>query len=325
MNRCIAQGAAILAALTALLMPPAAPAAPISFAVFGDTPYDDGYPGAETQSYLDMLVEISRSDARFVVHVGDFKHGATPCSDKLFEQRHAEFALFAMPFILVFGDNEWTDCWRSGSDPRERLAKLRSLFAAGSESLGRTRIALTRQSENPAYVAYPENVRWTDAGILFVGLNVPGSNNNRGRMPDEYAARSGANLAWLADAFALARTQAIGTLVIFMQANPFVGQRAPTGYTALLEALRGHASRFTGRVALVHGDSHRCRIDYPLWDPVARRYFPNFQRIESFGSPRVNWLRITADANADHSGLHVVPGRAGGDCCWREPGQGPCN
>jgi hypothetical protein len=325
MNRRTVAGAAIAAALTALLMSSAAPAAPFSFAVFGDTPYDDGYPGAETQSYLDMLAEIGRSDARFVVHVGDFKHGATPCSDNLFEQRHAEFAMFAVPFILAFGDNEWTDCWRSAADPLERLAKLRILFAAGNESLGRTRIALTRQSENSAYAAYPENVRWADAGILFVVLNVPGSNNNRGRMPDEYASRNAANLAWLAEAFAIARTRAFGTLVIFMQANPFLGQRAPTGYTALLEALRGHVSRFAGRVALVHGDSHRCRIDYPLWDPVARRYFPNLQRIETFGSPRVNWLLVTADANAGQSGLHVTPGRASDACCRREPGPGPCS
>src|SRR6185369_3390914 len=116
MNRRRAAVSVIIASLMVLSAPPAAFAAPFTFAVLGDTPYDDGYPGVETQSYLDMLTEISRSDARFVVHVGDFKHGATPCSDALFEQRHAEFAPFAMPFILVFGDNEWTDCWRSGQD-----------------------------------------------------------------------------------------------------------------------------------------------------------------------------------------------------------------
>ena len=323
MKRRITAGTVLLAALTAC-MPAVAPAAPFSFAVLGDTPYDDGYPGAETQSYLDMLTEISRSDARFIVHVGDFKHGATPCSDSLFEQRHAEFALFAMPFILVFGDNEWTDCWRSAADPLERLAKLRSLFATGNESLGRTRIALARQSENPAYAAYRENVRWAAADMLFVGLNVPGSNNNLGRMPDEYGARNSANLAWLAEAFALARTEAAGALVIFMQANPFLRRTAPNGYAALLDALRGHVSEFPGLVALVHGDSHSCRIDYPLWDPVARRYFPNLQRIETFGSPRVNWLRVTADADGGRTGLHVAPGRAGAACCRRGPGQQPC-
>ena len=323
MNLRSAAAVACLAVLAACIT--AATAAPLSFAVFGDTPYDDAYPGAETQSYLDMLFEIGRSDARFVVHVGDFKHGATHCSDALFEQRHAEFSTSALPFIFVFGDNEWTDCWRSGSNPLARLDKLRSLFAIGNESLGRTRIALTRQSANPAYASYRENVRWSDANMLFAGLNVPGSNNNMERMPDEYRARNAANLAWLEEVFAIARTQGLSAVIIFMQADPFPRHAAPNGYTALLDALRSHVSRFTGLVALVHGDSHSCRIDYPLWDPDRQRYFPNFQRIETFGSPRVNWLHVTAGAAAGQPGLNVTPGRPGAACCRRDPGAGPCN
>ena len=325
MNMRGAAAAAVLAALTALMTPSAATAAPLSFAVFGDTPYDDGYPGAETQSYLDMLAEIDRSDARFVVHVGDFKHGATWCSDALFEQRHAEFSMSAIPFIFIFGDNEWTDCWRGGGDPLGRLDKLRGLFAAGDESLGRTRIALTRQSANAAYASYRENVWWADGNILFVGLNVPGSNNNLGRMPDEYRSRNAANLAWLDETFEIARKQAFGALILFMQADPFPQRATANGYTELLDALRSHVGRYTGLVALVHGDSHRCNIDYPLWDPVRRRYLPNFRRIETFGSPRVNWLRLTVDAKRDPPELNVTPGRSGAPCCRRELGSGPCH
>lgn len=324
MKRHVAAAAAILALLGAQVTAPGARAAPLTFAVLGDTPYDDGYPGAETQSYLDMLAEISRSDARFVVHVGDFKHGATPCRDALFEQRHAEFSMSAIPFILVFGDNEWTDCWRGGSDPLGRLDKLRELFAAGDASLGRTRIALTRQSSNAAYASYRENVRWSENNILFVGLNVPGSNNNLTRMPEEHRTRSAANLAWLQEAFATARAHASGVVVIFMQADPFPQRATANGYTALLEALRGHVESFPGLVILVHGDSHNCRIDYPLWDPAQRRYFANFQRIETFGSPRVNWLHVTVDTGRGGSAVSVIPGRSGGICCTRAVGAGPC-
>ena len=329
MNWRVTAAVSILAVLAGLMTPPAASAAaPLSFAVFGDTPYDDAYPDAETRSYLAMLAEISLSNARFVVHVGDFKHGATWCSDALFEQRHAEFSMSALPFIFVFGDNEWTDCWRSLGNPLARLAKLRSLFAAGGESLGRTRIALARQSQSsihPAYASYRENVWWADGNILFAGLNVPGSNNNLGRMPDEYRARNAANLAWLSEVFEIARTRAFGALFIFMQADPFARRATPNGYAELLDALRAHVSGYAGLVALVHGDSHRCRIDYPLWDAVGLRYFPNFRRIETFGSPRVNWLRVTLDTDTEEPGLTVTPGRLDDTCCRGGPEAGPCS
>ena len=310
--------------LFCILMAAVTHAAPLSFAVFGDTPYDDAYPGLETQSYLDMLQEIGRNDVRFVVHVGDFKSARSPCSDALFEQRRAEFDLSPHPFIFVFGDNEWTDCWLSGGDTSERLEKLRALFAAGDASLGRTRLALVRQSSNAAYARFRENVRWAEGEILFVGLNVPGSNNNLTRAPDEYLARNAATLAWLDETFALARTQGLRAIVIFMQANPFSPGSSPNGYTELLDALRDHVREFAGLVTLVHGDSHACRIDYPLWDRANLRYFQNFRRVESFGSPSVNWLRLTLDAHTDTSQLTVTPGRWSAPCCRRDHGSEPC-
>lgn len=310
-----------------LLATLAAPAhaAPLTFAVFGDTPYHDAHPGMETQSYLDMLQEISRSDARFVVHIGDFKHGSTPCTDALFEQRRAEFDASDKPFIFVFGDNEWTDCWRSGSHPPARLAKLRSLFVAEDTSLGRSRITITRQSANAAYAGFPENVQWTNGNALFVGLNVPGSNNNFTRAPNEYRTRNSANLAWLAAAFERARAQSLDAVFLFMQANPFWPASRPNGYTELLDALRLHVAEFKGLVALVHGDTHACRIDYPLWDRANLRYFSNFRRIETFGSPQVNWLRFTLDDGQRVPELTVTPGRWSLPCCRREPGAEPCS
>jgi hypothetical protein len=319
----VAFAARAITVLVTLLTATATHAAPLSFAVFGDTPYDDAHPGMETQSYLDMLQEISRSDTRFVVHVGDFKAGGSPCTDTLFEQRRTEFDRSAQPFIFIFGDNEWTDCWYSGEDPAERLDKLRSVFTAGDMSQGRTRIALARQSSNSAYASYRENVRWADGKILFVGLNVPGSNNNFTRMPEEYSARNAANLAWLDEAFELARAQTLRAVVLFMQANPFLPQSTSNGYTELVDALRNHVSTFAGLVALVHGDTHACRIDYPLWDRANLRYFANFRRVETFGSPSVNWLRLTLDANAGTPELTVTPGRWSA-CCKRELGAEPC-
>jgi hypothetical protein len=109
-----------------------------------------------------------------------------------------------------------------------------------------------------------------------------------------------------------------------MQADPFLPQTRPNGYTELLDALRDHVSGFAGLVALVHGDTHACRIDYPLWDRANLRYFPNFHRIETFGSPGVNWLRLTLDVEAGTPELTVTPGRWSA-CCRRESGAEPCN
>jgi hypothetical protein len=39
-----------------------------------------------------------------------------------------------------------------------------------------------------------------------------------------------------------------------------------------------------GRVALVHGDTHRFKDDEPL---------PGLRRIEVWGSPHIRWLRAT--------------------------------
>jgi hypothetical protein len=88
--------------------------------------------------------------------------------------------MLEQPLIWVPGDNDWTDCWgRYGpatmpySDPLERLAFQRILFASTPESLGQETLTLTRQSSG-----YPENVRWAFGPVVYLGLNVQGSNDN---------------------------------------------------------------------------------------------------------------------------------------------------
>ena len=184
--------------------------------------------------------------------------------------------------MLAIGDNEWTDCHRSGFDPVERLAKVRALFHSRDPQLPR----FERQAR-----AYPEHVRWITAQVLFVTLNVPGSNNNLGRTPEmdrEYAQRMQAVEAWLEDSFALAAREHLAAVAVLLQANPnFEHQpvRGRDGYAGLRAAFAAHAARFTGPVLVVHGDTHRYRNDHPL---------PNLQRVEVYGSPHVRWLRAGA-------------------------------
>src|SRR5688572_14852770 len=99
----------------------------------------------------------------FVVDDGDFKTGSYLWTDAAFFNRLDTFNQFARPFIFVPGDNDWTDCHRANNgsyDPLERLAFLRQLFYPTDRSLGRRTMRLDRQSANPQFSKFRENVRW---------------------------------------------------------------------------------------------------------------------------------------------------------------------
>jgi hypothetical protein len=263
------------------------------FVLFGDAPY------SQSQANLldGMIDRVNTQRPAFVVHLGDITSGNGPCTDEWFEARRKQFSRFAAPFVLVPGDNEWTDCHRSGHDPLERLAKVRQLFHAGAVSLP----AFARQS-----AARPEHVRWVWDGAVFVALNVPGSNNNLGRTPamdDEYAARMFAVAAWLREAERLAAAPRIRALVVLMQANPdFEGRprtgSLPDGYAGLRAALSETARRLGKPLIVAHGDTHRFRQDRPVPG------IPNLVRIEVDGWPWLGWLKVRMQA--DTAGPVVV-------------------
>ena len=293
----------------ALLACGAAAAQGFSFALLGDMPY---WPDEETQ-FVDLLREINHEDVAFVVHVGDFKNGSSSCADTVFEQRREMFAASRHALIYLPGDNEWTDCWRpfaGGFDPLERLARLREIFFREPISLGMQPLPLTRQSDAATGHPYPEHVRWTHGKVLFAGFNLPGGDNNLRRMPQEHAQRDAAARDWLKQAFALARSQKLGAVVLMMQANPFTESLRPRrGYTEFLELLAHETAGFGGRVLLVNGDTHRHRVDQPLRHPDTREPLPNFTRVEVFGSPRINWVRVRAVEDGVRIGFEVSPGR----------------
>ncbi len=271
----------------AFCMASATARADFTFAAFGDTPYTD----EEESRFINMIAEINRAPLAFAIHVGDFKSGWSPCTDALFEQRREWFALFHHALIYTPGDNEWTDCWRpfgAARDPLERLQKLRSLFFADGYSLGQKKIALTRQS-----AAYPEHARWTHEGIVFATLNVPGSDNNSRRMPAEFAARSTAIAAWISATFDEARRERRRAVVLALQANPLPGDgRVRSYFAAMINAITRETQNFQGEVLLIHGDTHQYRVDQPLIDPRTQRLLRNFTRLEVFGYPFVNWVRV---------------------------------
>jgi hypothetical protein len=266
------------------------------FALIGDVPYTDEQ---VTNLFPNMIAELNRQRLVFVVHDGDIKSGASPCDDQVFKDRLRDFQSFKHPLVYLFGDNEWTDCARAtnGFDPDERLAKLREMFTLGDESLGQPKIRLTRQSIDPSFSKFRENVRWTRSGVMFVGLNVPGSNNNYGK--SEFTERNAANLAWIKESFSLARQSKRRAVMLIMQANPFPQagstNRTHAGFRPMMDLIEQETSTFNGPVVLVHGDSHYFRIDKPLVGSRSKRRLENFTRVETFGNPDVHWVRVTVN------------------------------
>ncbi|HSQ04267.1 MAG TPA: hypothetical protein VLN59_09545, partial [Burkholderiales bacterium] len=280
-----------------------------TFGVLGDTPYNSD----EESQFIAVLAEMNHERLAFAVHVGDFKSATTPCSDEMYLQRRDWFELAHHPIVYVPGDNDWTDCWRpfgASADPLERMAKLRELFFSDDERMGQSRLRVMRQNIGgmPRH-PYPEHLQWTHSRVVFVTLNAPGPDNNRTRMPNEAADRLLAARDWLHAAFAKARRENLPGVVVLMQANPWRrtgGPRAP--FVELLNDLASEATRYSGTVLLVHGDTHRYRVDQPLVHPTTHTVVPNVTRVEVFGSPQVNWVRITATVERETANFRISPG-----------------
>ena len=264
----------------------------LEFALIGDTPYS----ASEAAALDSMIEEINREDLAFVIHVGDITGGQGPCTDAWFEARKRQFEKFRHPFVIVPGDNEWVDCHRTGFDPMERLKKFRELFESGDTSLGNRGLRLERQSGR--YREYREHVRWIAANVLFVGVNVQGSNNNLGRTPAmdaEHRARMAAVFAWLEDSVQLAEKRRVAGILIFAQGDPdFEGKmrrKGSNGFAEFRNALRDLALRFGKPVLFVNGDTHLYKLDQPIADPATGRPLHNFTRVVVFGSPPTRWIR----------------------------------
>src|SRR5262245_11167114 len=285
-----------------------------TIALFGDVPYN----ALGRTQYPALLADINRSDVAFSVFDGDLKAGGDgPCSDSLYFTALDNFNSLKRPLIFVPGDNDWTDCWgRYGpstlpfSDPEERLNFERVLFFATDRSLGQHTLRVARQD------GYPENQRWKLGPVVYLGLNVQGSNDNFPyrdteagagvpvrsdaeiqRQRNEEMARKAADLQWLSEGFEFAeRVHAKGVMIIW-QADPnFNNEQHLTNlhdydaYSGYIDALRTQAEGFDGQVALVHGDSHYFKVDKPLNHTTGGGVLGNFTRVETFGARNTHWV-----------------------------------
>ncbi|WP_193177870.1 hypothetical protein [Oricola nitratireducens] len=292
-----------------------------SVGLWGDMPYAK----SNDQPRIPALVaDINASDIAFSLYDGDIKDGSSKCTDDIYTDAMDMFNGLAKPVFYILGDNEWTDCHRTnngGYDNLERLDHLRKVMFASPESFGAEKITPERQGGPGA--KFVENMRYARGGAMFVGLNVPGSNNNKvnsdkacakksERTPEqcaadnaEYVERDAANIAWLKESFEKAKAEGDKGVMIVVQGD--LGFDIPEtedddesrlpgkdGYAAFLDAMIAETVAFDGQVVLVHGDTHYYKIDKPLID--ATHLLPNFTRVQTFGSPNVHWIKVDVDA-----------------------------
>lgn len=235
--------------------------------MLGDAPYND----SEVVRLERLIDDINGEALAFVVHVGDIGSGARACSDGWLEARREQFARIRHPFVLIPGDNEWSNC----RDELGRLAAWRRFFCE-------VRLPVEHQPGE-----YCEHMRWQAAGWLFVTLNLPGHDNNIGNAP-EHARRMAAVRAWIDESAALAGDKRLG-LVLLTQADPFL-TLPRDGFGELRDRLIELGSRMPGQVVLVHGDTHLYHDDEPL---------PGVHRLEVWGSPFVSWIRGAVESGGE--------------------------
>jgi hypothetical protein len=289
-----------------------------SFGLWGDMPYKKA--GDEPRLPA-VLQSLNQSDIAFSIYDGDIKDGSSKCTDEVYADALRMFGSLARPVVYVPGDNEWTDCHRNnngGYDALERLAHLRTVMYPTLDSLGQSRLPLEHQGKATGD-KFVENVRFSHGPVVFVGMNVPGSNNNvvlNARECSHKSARTAqqcdaanaealerdaANLAWMQQSFQMATEKGARGVVLVIQADP--GFDWPetedadesllpefSGYRNFMRQVEKQTAAFKGEVLLVHGDTHFFKIDKPLYSPT--RLLPNFTRLQTFGSPSLHWVKV---------------------------------
>jgi hypothetical protein len=270
------------------------------FVALGDMPYSLPQ---DLRRFENLITEINRLKPSFSIFIGDTKSGSSLCSDEHNQIIKSYFSSFKTPLVYSPGDNEWTDCHRISAgayDPLERLEALRTVFFSSNQSLGKNPIRLQRQADlDPRYSKYVENAYWIKNHFLFVSIHIPGSNNNNEGTESaikEYQDRNQANLAWIDQAFNLATQRNLNGIIFAYQADMFYKPSQLTssdsGYRETLESLISKSEIFNKPVLLIHGDTHRLKIDQPLHRRNQKKVLENVLRLQVMGADQVQAVEV---------------------------------
>ncbi len=296
--------------------------------LFGDMPYA----ALGRQQFPNVIADMNSADLSFSLFDGDIKNGSEPCyadvdgsaaaagKPDIYTYERDLLNTLRAPVAFVPGDNEWTDCDRPATkgptfNAIGRLAYERSIFAATSQSLGQRTLTLARQSPS-----YPENWRFAAGPVTYVGLNIPGSDNNyiadgdtangpQAENNAEYAARNAADLAWLKKGFQEATTRGSKAVMLVIQADMWDPSGTTTHFLDFKTELARQVLAFGKPVVLVNGDSHSFEVTKPLSD-AAGNVIENFTRVTTFGSAQNHWVSADIDPrdpNIFEFRQHIIP------------------
>lgn len=273
-----------------------------AFGVIGDAPYT----GIEERLFDVLVGDLQQERLAWIIHIGDILR--LPCSDSMFLSRREKLRSIGHPIVYTPGDNEWTDCHADdagGYRPLERLSRLREIFFTDAEAGLTGDLRLASQADDAAWSEFVENTRWHHAGIVFATFHLVGSRNGLNRFSartaeDDAAVRrrTVAAAAWLRQTFAVANERQSRAVVLALHADPdFEGERpgSRAHYDPFLAALEEEAARFGRTILLLHGDTHLLRMDRPLVNRATGDTIRNLNRVETFGSPDVGWIRVVVD------------------------------
>jgi pimeloyl-ACP methyl ester carboxylesterase len=292
-----------------LSMPAAFAQQGFSFVALGDLPY--GSPEKAYGPYRALIDRINQVRPDFSIHVGDIKSGSTLCSDEEFANQLEHFQRFKGAVVFTPGDNEWTDCHRANNgayDPLERLAALRKGFFKPGQSLGSQPIRVQSQAQRtPTFATYVENLRWQHQGVQFNTVHIVGSNNNLeardAAASKEFYERDSANVAWIQSAFADAAAQNPSLIVFAFQADVLDSKSMYEDFPgwsgfrqSIGETLLPLAQRWGKPVLVIHGDSHKFKLDQPF--TLNRQPLPNITRLIVPGASDVRAVKVTVQPGA---------------------------
>ena len=298
------------------------------FALFGDSPYRP----ESVARVEDLIADVNeRADLEWVIHVGDIKGGAQPCTDEFLQSRFDLYQGFAIPLVYTPGDNDWFDCVGEAAgayDEYERLDYLRSVFfPEPTQTTGGRTMEVRSQSSEPSYSTFVENAMWIHGSVVYATIHLIGLTRDP-TDPEVADHRMDAAVAWITEAFSVARDIGSAGIFIATQADPWMVWGLPVvtrrvcesclepraGLERLYPVLVRESTAFGRPVVLGVGDTHIFRVDKPLYRDDGS-LIENFTRVETFGEPNVHWVRVTVDPrDREVFSFHqeLVPGNTDG-------------
>ena len=318
----------------------------VTLAVYGDAPYatnrTDTAQLEATPAFIDSVNADPKVD--LVLHVGDIHSGQQLCTEKYDRAVFDLWTRYNDPLIYTPGDNEWSDCNKSGEggagkdadgnflnfaagDPIANLGLIRSIFFSNpGYSLGGRKKQVVTQAEaydpaHPSDAKYVENVMWEQSKVLFVTINLPGGSNNdddnwfgkprTDAQTQEILERTGADLRWLDKAFAQAKADGVQGVLIGWQADvwdPEKGAAHQANYQPFVKSVADHTLDLGEPVLMINGDSHVYKSGNPLQSSD-----PNYN-IQPGGYDVPNFHRIVVHGSTfplEWLRLTVTPGGDG--------------